>query len=68
MVVEIVELFPNRLGEPEWFITDKIPLHYQTGEGQVSVGWCGVLRRARSAQAARSRTASGSDDCCRVKA
>jgi hypothetical protein len=38
MVVEIVELFPNRLGEPEWFITDKIPLHYQTGEGQVSVG------------------------------
>ena len=27
----IVELFPNRVGEPEWFITDKIPLHYQTG-------------------------------------
>ena len=30
-LVEVVELFPNRLGEPEWFITDKIPLHYQTG-------------------------------------
>ena len=29
----------------ELFITDKIPLHFQTGEvWQVSVGWCGVLR------------------------
>ena len=40
-LVEIVELFPNRLGEPEWFITDKIPLHYQSGE---VAGLCGMVR------------------------
>ena len=40
-LVEIVELFPDRLGEPEWFITDKIPLHYQSGE---VAGVCGMVR------------------------
>jgi transcriptional regulator GlxA family with amidase domain len=40
-LVGIVELFPNRLGEPEWFITDKIPLHYQSGE---VAGVCGMVR------------------------
>lgn len=37
----IIELFPNRIGDPEWFITDKIPLSSETGE---IVGLCGVVR------------------------
>ncbi|MGI9243082.1 MAG: AraC family transcriptional regulator [Verrucomicrobiales bacterium] len=40
-LLEIVELFPNRLGEPEWFVTDKIPLHYVSGE---VAGVCGMVR------------------------
>lgn len=47
-LVEIVELFPNRLGEPEWFITDKIPLHYQNGE---VAGLCGMVRSFEGARA-----------------
>ena len=46
-LVEIVELFPNRLGEPEWFITDKIPLHYQSGE---VAGVCGMVRSFEGAR------------------
>ena len=46
-LVEIVELFPNRLGEPEWFITDKIPLHYQNGE---VAGVCGMVRSFEGAR------------------
>lgn len=37
----IVELFPSRHGEPEWFITDKLPLF--DASGQVC-GVCGVVR------------------------
>lgn len=46
-LVEIVELFPNRLGEPEWFITDKIPLHYHSGE---VAGVCGMVRSFEGAR------------------
>lgn len=46
-LVEIVELFPNRLGEPEWFITDKVPLHYQSGE---VAGLCGMVRSFEGAR------------------
>ncbi len=37
----IVELFPDRTGRPEWFITDKIPLFDH--DGRVA-GLCGVVR------------------------
>ncbi len=37
----IVELFPNRIGEPEWFVTDKIPLFTRGGE---CAGLCGIVR------------------------
>lgn len=40
-LVEIVELFPNRVGQPEWFVTDKIPLFHQSGE---IAGLCGITR------------------------
>ncbi|MGJ8694699.1 MAG: helix-turn-helix domain-containing protein [Verrucomicrobiaceae bacterium] len=47
-LVEIVELFPNRLGEPEWFITDKIPLFDVNGE---VAGLCGMVRSFEGARA-----------------
>lgn len=37
----LVELFPNSLGEPEWYMTDKVPLF--TREGKVA-GLCGLVR------------------------
>ena len=37
----IVEVFPNRMGEPEWFVTDKIPLFDRDGE---VAGLCGIVR------------------------
>lgn len=37
----IVELFPDRTGRPEWFITDKIPLFDHAGQ---VAGLCGVVR------------------------
>ncbi|GAA5484454.1 AraC family transcriptional regulator [Haloferula sargassicola] len=37
----LIELFPNRMGEPEWFITDKVPL--RAGSGEI-IGLCGVVR------------------------
>ena len=46
-LVGIVELFPNRLGEPEWFITDKIPLHLRSGE---VAGVCGMVRSFEGAR------------------
>lgn len=37
----IVEVFPNRMGEPEWFVTDKIPLFDRAGK---VAGLCGMVR------------------------
>lgn len=40
-MLQIVELFPSRHGEPEWFITDKLPLFDEAGH---VVGVCGIVR------------------------
>jgi PAS domain S-box-containing protein len=40
-MLQIVELFPSRHGEPEWFITDKLPLFDDHGR---VVGVCGIVR------------------------
>ncbi len=40
-ITGIVEIFPDRHGEPEWFLTDKLPLFDQAGE---VVGVCGIVR------------------------
>lgn len=45
----LIELFPNQLGDPEWFITDKIPLFSTTGE---CAGLCGIVRSYERAHAA----------------
>lgn len=47
-LIGMVELFPNRMGEPEWFVTDKIPLY--TREGEVA-GLCGLVRSLEGARA-----------------
>lgn len=39
---DMVELFPNELGIPEWYTTDKIPLFTRKGE---IAGLCGLVRR-----------------------
>lgn len=44
----IVELFPNRLGEPEWFVTDKLPLVDRHGK---IAGLCGMVRSYEGARA-----------------
>ena len=44
----IVELFPNRMGEPEWFVTDKIPLYDRDGK---VAGLCGMVRSYEGARA-----------------
>ena len=44
----IVELYPNALGEPEWYVTDKIPLF--TREGKIA-GLCGLIRRLEGTHA-----------------
>ena len=41
-------MFPNRLGEPEWFITDKIPLFDRDGH---TAGICGMVRSYEGARA-----------------
>lgn len=41
---DIVELFPNELGIPEWYTTDKIPLF--TRDGKIA-GLCGLVRTYR---------------------
>jgi AraC-like DNA-binding protein len=45
----LIELFPNRDGKPEWFITDKIPL--TDSEGRVC-GLCGTVRSYEAQRAA----------------
>ena len=45
----IVELFPNRLGDPEWFVTDKVPLFAKDGKIH---GLCGTVRSYEGARAA----------------
>ncbi|MDA7501028.1 AraC family transcriptional regulator [Akkermansiaceae bacterium] len=40
-LIEIVELFPNQIGEPEWFVTNKIPLFDQDGK---VAGVCGLVK------------------------
>jgi len=40
-LIDIVELFPNRLGTPEWFVTNKIPLFDQNGK---VAGVCGLVK------------------------
>jgi PAS domain S-box-containing protein len=45
----IVELFPNQLGDPEWFVTDKVPVFAASGE---AVGVCGTVRSYEGARAA----------------
>ena len=44
----IVELFPDRIGDPEWFVTDKVPLFDR--EGKVA-GLCGMVRSYEGARA-----------------
>jgi len=39
--IGLIELFPNLFGDPELFITDKIPLFSTTGE---CAGLCGIVR------------------------
>ena len=46
-LVGVVELFPNRLGALEWFITDKVPLLAK--DGQVA-GLCGTVRSYEGAR------------------
>ena len=48
-LVGIVELFPNPMGEPEWFVTDKVPLFNLDGE---VTGLCGTVRSYEGARAA----------------
>ena len=48
-LIGIVELFPNPLGEPEWFVTDKVPLF--RADGAVA-GLCGSVRSYEGARAA----------------
>lgn len=45
-MTEMVELFPNELGEPEWFVTDKIPLFSKGGK---IAGLCGMVRSMEGA-------------------
>jgi AraC-like DNA-binding protein len=45
----IIELFPNREGKPEWFITDKLPLLDTAGK---ICGLCGTVRSYEAQRAA----------------
>jgi AraC-like DNA-binding protein len=45
----IIELFPNRGGTPEWFVTDKLPLHDTSGK---ICGLCGTVRSYEAQRAA----------------
>ncbi len=45
----IIELFPNREGKPEWFITDKLPLFSTAGK---VCGLCGTVRSYEAQRAA----------------
>ena len=46
--IGVIELFPNLFGDPELFITDKIPLFSTTGE---CAGLCGIVRSYERAHA-----------------
>ncbi len=48
-VLGIIELFPNALGQPEWYQTNKLPLHDQDGK---VCGLCGTVRSYEGARAA----------------
>jgi PAS domain S-box-containing protein len=48
-VLGIIELFPNALGQPEWYQTNKLPLHDQDGR---LCGLCGTVRSYEGARAA----------------
>ena len=45
----LIELFPNREGKPEWFITDKLPLIDHDGK---VCGLCGTVRSYEAQRAA----------------
>ena len=45
----IIELFPNREGKPEWFITNKLPLFNKAGK---TCGICGTVRSYEAQRAA----------------
>lgn len=45
----LIELFPNREGKPEWFITDKLPLFDHDGN---VCGLCGTVRSYEAQRAA----------------
>ena len=45
----LIELFPNRDGKPEWFITDKLPLFDHHGK---VCGLCGTVRSYEAQRAA----------------
>lgn len=45
----ILELFPNAEGKPEWFTTDKLPLHNTDG---LICGLCGTVRSYEAQRAA----------------
>jgi AraC-like DNA-binding protein len=47
-LVGIIELFPNQMGKPEWFITDKLPLFDKSGQ---VCGLCGTVRSYESQHA-----------------
>lgn len=47
-VSDLVELFPDELGHPEWYTTDKIPLFDRRGR---IAGLCGLVRRHQVDQA-----------------
>ncbi len=48
-LIGMVELFPNQLGDPEWYITDKVPVYTANGE---LAGLCGTVRSYEGARAA----------------
>ena len=48
-LIGMVELFPNQLGDPEWYITDKVPLYTAAGE---LAGLCGTVRSYEGAREA----------------
>jgi len=45
----LIELFPNRDGNPEWFLTDKLPLADRAGR---TCGLCGTVRSYEAQRAA----------------
>ena len=48
-LIGMVELFPNQLGDPEWYVTDKVPLYSAAGE---LAGLCGTVRSYEGAREA----------------